>query len=141
MRFAAVLALAAVASLSGCGDKKPAANGEDPRYEGLETAIRGWRLDIVKNDLSCHRIVGDKGCSEFEVACKSERTIAPAERAQGVTAKVVAGMRWLAWDARSGAQRPVAQFAQFTHTGGAWSRSGRLNGNLATCETYGAAPI
>lgn len=137
------LALVALALVAGCGSPEPkgaAASGHDRRAAGLDLAIRAWRAEIVRTDAACQDARPGKGCQGFEIACKAERAIAPSEKARGVTMKVVAGMRWSAWDQRRGEQMPVARFVLFTKTGEAWSRGERLNGNLATCQTYDATP-
>ena len=137
------LALIALALVTGCGsaDRETADAGHaDQRAAGLDLAIRAWRADIVRTDAACQNATAGKGCQGFEVACKAERAVAPSEKARGVSIKVVAGMRWFAWDRRHGEQTPVARFAQFTKTGETWSRGERLSGNLATCQTYGATP-
>jgi len=131
-------AVATTALIAGCG-AKPAASAADgqARYAGLDQAIRAWRADIVKTQDACQG-AAEQGCQAFEVACKVEREIAPEEKARGVSAKVVAGMSWEAWSAAHGEPLPAAGFAEFTRIGSTWSRSAPLNGNLSTCETYGA---
>jgi hypothetical protein len=128
----------ATALVAGCGAKPTASEADSQaRYAGLDQAIRAWRADIVKTQAAC-KGPAEQGCQSFEVACKVEREIAAEEQAKGVSAKVVAGMSWQAWSAAHGEALPAAGFAEFTRTGSTWSRSGPLNGNLTTCETFGA---
>jgi hypothetical protein len=135
----------AILVLAGCGPKaKPGAGakagGAEARFAGLEEAILAWRNDIQKADAACQDRTPGRGCQTFEVACKAERPITPAEQARGVSAKVVAGMSWTAWDPQRAEAMPVSGFSQFTNTRGTWSRGKQLSGNLATCEIYGAKP-
>jgi hypothetical protein len=132
-------AAAAAMTLAGCQQKAaPAAQGAEAKFAGLEVAIIDWRNDIKKTEAACHESAPGKGCQNFEVACKAERTVAADEQARGVAAKVVAGMSWLAWDEKRAEAMPASGFVEFTNTSGAWSHGAPMKGNLSTCETFGA---
>ncbi|HEY3694564.1 hypothetical protein [Phenylobacterium sp.] len=133
----AILAAVAAMTLAGCQQKAaPAAQGDQAKFAGLDQAILSWRNDIRKTEAACRDGGAGKGCQNFEVTCKAERSVATEEQARGVAAKVVAGMTWLAWDAKRAETTPASAFVEFTNTGGAWSHGAPLKGNLATCETF-----
>ncbi|WP_309644800.1 hypothetical protein [Phenylobacterium sp.] len=125
--------VSACLALGGCGESgKTAAGGED-KYAGLDEAIRGWHASIKATDDLCKAKADGKGCQGFEVACKGEREIAPAEQAKGVSAKVVVAMSWEGWDAVRSEYRTSSGFAEFNKIDGAWKRSDAGPVNLATC--------
>jgi hypothetical protein len=134
----AILAFAAVLLLCACQPKAAEGQAGETRFAGLDQAILDWRNDIRQAQAACREGGPGAGCQNFAVACKAERAVAAKEQARGVSAKVVAGMSWDAWDPARAESLPEAGFVQFTKVGGTWSRSGPLRGDLATCRTFDA---
>lgn len=124
------MCVAAVAlTLAGCGDAS-APKAQD-KYAGLDQQILAWRTDLLKSDPACS--ASAQACSAFEVGCKGERPISPAETAKGVSAKVVVAMSWTALDPKTHQSTPVAGVKQFEKVGGAWTSRTVGPVNLSTC--------
>lgn len=135
MRLTATLILIPFLALAGCGPGgggSASGKAETGPYAGLETAIKGWRADIVKAEPAC-QAKGGKGCEGFEVACKGERSLTPEETAKGVTAKVAVAMTWTGWDAARAEHQPESGAAEFAKVGQAWTRTEAKPVNLSTC--------
>lgn len=132
-----ILAAAALLALAGCsGAEKAAAPAEAGKFGGLEGEIRAWREEIVGTEAACQAKTpdGEPGCISFEVACKAEGPLPPDAKA---TVRVIAGMRWQAWDAKHGEHLAASGFAQFDKAaGGAWTRTALKGGNPSTCQPY-----
>lgn len=124
-----VCVAAAALALAGC-QKAQTAAAQD-KYAGLEDQILAWRAGIVKTDKAC--AAQAEACSGFEVGCKGERTITPAEAARGVTAKVVVAMSWNAVDPKDGDTDPVSAVKLFEKAGGVWTSQTVAPVNLSTC--------
>lgn len=126
-------AAAAALMLAGCGQ---GGGGDlaDP-YAGLDAAIKDWRAEIVKTDAACQQAKGPEGeaCQRFEVTCKVESPIGEAERAAGVTQKVLAAMTWSARDPAMNEQKPASATATFSRTAQGWTREPAAPVNLRTC--------
>lgn len=120
---------AAALALASCSDA--GAPKAPDKYAGLDQEILTWRTDLMKTDPACSAKAD--ACSAFEVGCKGERPITPAEAAKGVTAKVVVAMSWTAVDPKSGVSSPVAGVKQFEKVGGAWTSRTVGPVNLSTC--------
>lgn len=120
-------ALAALV-LAGCGQAKPQAQD---KYAGLEQQILDWRTELRASDPVCS--AKSDACTAFEVGCKGERPMTPAEAAKGMTAKVVVAMSWTALDPKSGVSSPVAGVKQFEKISGAWTSHAVGPVNLSTC--------
>jgi hypothetical protein len=132
LRRLTFLTIAAVLALAGCG--KPAATGPEAKYAGLDEAILAWHGDIEKTNPKCLSTPPQgKACQTFEIACKGEREVTPAEAAKGVTAKIGAAITWEGWNTERAEYQPDADFAEFTKTGGAWTRTKSGPLNLSTC--------
>ena len=123
-------ALAALLILGGCGQYQKTAAANDP-FAGLDGEILKWRAEIVKTDALCQN--AEQKCVDFSVNCKAERTVTDADKAKGVTAHVVAAMDWNGWDPKLKQAQMASAAAQFTKTGGAWSRSTHKPVNITTC--------
>ena len=67
--------------------------------------------------------VADQKCAKFEVACKAERDITPAQQAQGVTAQVVAMITFDGFDTNFKQAQSGAKAAEFTKTAKGWTRA------------------
>jgi hypothetical protein len=128
------LSLAACGQAPGAGGAKP---GEDPRFAGLDDQILKWRGDLEQTNVACHnKAPGKTGCQDFEVACKAERTITPADQAKGVTAKLVTAITFSGWDPKTADYKPASAFAGFEKANGAWTRTDAKPVNLATCADF-----
>ena len=121
---------AALLLLAACGEGQSQAS-TDP-YSGLSPEILAWRTDLEATHPACSTKLDGKGCQSFEVTCKGSKTLTPADRASGATAKVVAAMIFQGLGGPGGGQ-PGSAFAEFSKTGGEWTRIATAPVNLATC--------
>lgn len=131
-----IRSLAAVAALSilgGCGPAATTAADAGGQFAGLDGEILKWRAEIVKSGPLCQSAAEGQKCQGFEVACKAERTITPADRAAGVTAKLVAAMDWNGWDSKLKEAQAGSEAALFTKTGPAWTRAPHAPVNMSSC--------
>lgn len=119
-------------SLTGCGQ---VAHKSADVYDGLPQAILSWHADVEKTAACSGKpTAGGNGCQAFEVGCKVEQPIGPAE--VGVTARILAAMSWSAWNAARGDFDPASGGAVFTKTNGNWARRDLSTPvNLTTCAT------
>lgn len=137
MRTTATLVLATFV-LAACGQSpagSAASSNEDPRFAGLDAQIAAWRPEIEKSNAACAKAEGT-GCQDFQVACKAEREITPAEQAKGVTAKLVAAMTFNSQGATPDDLKPGSAFAEFAKAGDAWTRVEAQPVNLQTCADF-----
>lgn len=128
MRMAALAALLILGgAVGGCSPSgSSVTNGgqaSDPRFAGLDNEILKWRKEIIATDPLCRGTAADQKCDSFEVACKAERTVTPAEQAQGVTGKVVAMIAWNGFDQKFKHPQSGTQVAEFTKSGSGWTRA------------------
>lgn len=131
-----ILTAAALLTLAGCSGAEKPAPAEAGKFGGLDGEIRAWREEIVTTQAACRAKTpdGQPGCISFEVACKAEGP--PATDAK-LAARVFAGMRWQAWDAKHGEHMPASGFAQFDKAAdGTWTRTVLQGGNPSTCQPY-----
>jgi hypothetical protein len=126
--------LAAAAALSACGQGSGSSASGGDKYAGLDEAIRSWRTEIQSTEPACQTKDG-KGCEAFEVVCKAERDIPTAAQAKGETVKVVAAMRWSAWDEGRAESKPASAVAEFSRAGASWTRADAGPVNLSTCAS------
>lgn len=134
-RAAALAALLILGTaLSGCekASQTDAPATADP-YAGLEAEILKWRGEIVKTDALCQSHAEGQKCDSFEVVCKAQRAITPAEAAKGVTAKLVAGLNWNGFDTQHKQTQSVLRAAQFTRAHGVWTRAEHTSVNPESC--------
>ena len=124
------LAFAALA-LVGCGG----GGASNEPYADLDPHIRQWRADLIKSEAACQGKTpeGFERCQQFEVSCKVEDPMTPAERSAGVTHKVLAAITWSEPDPAAGGQRPASATAVFTKSGEGWARQDAEPVNLRTC--------
>ncbi len=123
---------AAALLLAGCGPGDKA----DDAYAGLDRAIRDWRVALIASEPACQgkTAQGNEPCQAFEVSCKVEDPITPAERASGVTQRVLAAITWTAPDPAGGGGRPDSATAVFTRTADGWTRKPVTDPvNVRTC--------
>lgn len=132
VRVAVAAALAGFV-LGGCQQGGSAGGAAGDKNAGLDGAIRTWHASIKENDALCVNKPEAQSCNSFEVSCKGERPLDPADQAKGVTTKVVAAMRWQAWHPERAEYRPASGVAEFTKVDGEWRRVDVGPVNLATC--------
>ncbi len=124
--------LLAALVLSACSSGGDAASSSDPNA-GLDAQILAWRNDIEASHPACATKVEGKGCESFEVTCKGLQELTPEEQAKGVTTRVVAAMRFSARMADGSTGKSGSAFAEFSKTGGEWTRTEAKPVNLSTC--------
>lgn len=121
--------------LAACGQGAAGADPSDP-YAGLDAQILAWRADLEGGHPACANKVDGKGCDTFEVTCKAAQTITPEEQGRGVTAKLIAAMRFNGRTAEGGSGASGSAFAQFAKAGGQWTRTEAKPVNLTTCAPF-----
>ena len=124
-------AVVAALLLAGCG-QAGGSSAQGP-YGGLDAEILAWRNDLESHHVACQAKVEGKGCESFEVTCKAAQEIGPDEIAKGVTAKVVAAMRFNGRAADGSTGKPGSAFALFTKHGHTWARTEAMPVNMTTC--------
>ncbi|WP_148216916.1 hypothetical protein [Phenylobacterium zucineum] len=129
------VALGAVLLLAACSSGGDSASSSDP-YAGLDAQVLSWRTDIETNHPACATKVEGKGCEGFEVTCKGAQELSAEEQAQGITAQVVAAMRFSGRNADGSTGKPGSAFAEFSKTGDAWTRAETRPVNLTTCAPF-----
>lgn len=134
MRISWLAISAAALALAACdgGGAKPAAGG-DARFTGLDQAILAWKADLEATHASCQNKVDGTGCVDFQVSCKAEREITEAERAAGVTERIVAAFRWTGWNPAKTEQLPSGASAEFDKVGAEWRRKDTPPVNPTSC--------
>jgi hypothetical protein len=121
--------------LGGCSGPPKTAGAADP-YAGLDDSIRAWKTEVAASDVSCKQAPAGAKCEMFDISCKAQRTITPADQAKGVTAKLVADMSWSGFDDKGG-PTPASAAALFTKAGGAWTRGETKPVNPVSCADLG----
>lgn len=122
-------------ALAACSPGSGRQDVQGDRFAGLDGAIRAWRADLLASHPACGDKSQGKGCQDFEVGCKGELAPTPADRAEGVTARVVTAMTFNGWDPGRGGYSPASAFAEFRRTGEGWSRRETAPVNLASCAS------
>lgn len=125
-------ALAALLILGGCSPAEKAGAPAD-KFAGLDGQELTWRKEIIATDPLCKAAAEDQKCSGFEVACKAERTVTPAEQAQGTTARVVVMMTWNGFDSKFNHPQSGTSTALFTKTAQGWTRAPHGAVYMQTC--------
>jgi hypothetical protein len=128
-----VAALAALLILGGCDKAAQTGGAPADKFAGLDGAELTWRKDIIANDPLCKATAADQKCSAFEVACKAERTVTPADAAKGVTAHVVVMMTWNGFDQKFKHPQSGTLAAEFTKAGAGWTRAPHGPVYMQTC--------
>ena len=113
------------AALTGCGPSggSGASGQAGDKFAGLDGEILKWRQEIIASDPLCKRTADDEKCQSFEVACKAERTVTPADQAKGVSARVVTMITWNGFDPKFNHPQSGVRTAEFTKTAAGWSRA------------------
>jgi hypothetical protein len=129
--LAACLLLLTACSQAGAKVENP----NDP-YSGLEPEILKWRADIEAEHPACQSKIDGKGCEAFEVTCKGAEALTASDRAQGVTARIVSAMNFSGRMADGSTGKSGSAFAEFSKTGGAWTRAEAKPVNPTTCAGF-----
>lgn len=127
-----VALLAPFLLLAACGQ---GATSDDP-YAGMDAQILAWREDIEASHSACAAKVDGKGCEDFEVTCKGAQEVTPDDEAAGVTARVVAAMRFNTRTEGGGSGKPGSAFAQFSRVRGEWTRTEAEPVNMTSCAPF-----
>ena len=121
-------ALGALLLLAACGRPEPKSAD---KFAGLDAEIRTWREGILASSPLCK--TADQKCESFEVVCKAERDLTPEDQVKGVTAHVVAAMRFAGFDPQMKQAQTGAETVAFKKTAAGWTRTDRGPVNLSTC--------
>jgi len=126
---------AAVAALMILGACSPAAKTDAPadRFAGLDREILKWRGEIIAGNPLCASKAEGQKCVDFEITCKAERTVTPADQAKGITGRVVAAITWSGFDARFKQAQSGSQTTEFTKAASGWTRAEHAPVNMGTC--------
>ena len=126
-----VAALAALLILGGCGQAGQTGGGD--RFAGLDSEILTWRTQIIAADPLCKSQAQGQACQSFEVACKAERTVTPADQARGITARVVAAITFEGWDPKLKQAQAGSRAVEFAKTASGWTRTDHPPVNMSSC--------
>lgn len=124
--------LSALCVLSACAPKHNAPADTD-RYAGLSPQILAWRTALEADHSACAIKVDGRGCQGFQVTCKAAQDITSAERAQGVSAKLVAAMTFNGRSPDGSGGTLGSAFAIFSKAGGVWTRTEARPVNMSSC--------
>jgi hypothetical protein len=127
------VAVAALSILGACGQSGSSGGPAPDKFAGLDTEILTWRSQIVAADPLCKSTAADQKCQSFEVACKAERTVTPADAAKGITARVVTAMTWNGFDPQLKQQQAGSRTSEFTKGPSGWTRADHPPVNTSTC--------
>jgi hypothetical protein len=125
-------AIAALLILGGCNQAHQSGKAGD-KFAGLDAEILKWRTEIMASDPLCKSRAEGEKCESFEVACKAERTISPADQAKGATARVVAAMTWNGFDPKFRHSQSGVRAAQFDKSASGWTRTDHRPVNMSSC--------
>jgi hypothetical protein len=125
--------VAALLILGGCSQATQSGGQAQDKFAGLDGEILKWRQDIMAADPLCKSTVADQKCAKFEVACKAERAVTPADQAKGVTARVVTMITWDGFDPKFQHPQSGTKAAEFTRTANGWTRGDHGPVYMQTC--------
>lgn len=110
--------------LSACssGEGGSTAASSDP-YAGFDAQIPAWRTEVENTHEACAVKNNGKGCEAFEVTCKGAKDLTAEDTAKGVTARVVAAMRFSSTSADGSTGKPATAYADFAKAGETWTRT------------------
>ncbi len=129
-----VILLAGLLMLSACGSGEGGASaGSSDPNAGFDAQIPAWRTDIEATNAACATKNAGKGCEGFEVTCKGAMPLTADDTAKGVTAKVVAAMRFASTSADGSTGKSAMAYAEFTKVGDQWTRAETAPLNPTTC--------
>ena len=126
-------AVAVLLILGGCGQGGTSGGQAQDRFAGLDGQILNWRTEIIAVDPLCKSQEKDQKCQSFEVACKAERVVTPADQAKGITAHVVAAISWDGFDPKLKQVQAGSRAAEFTKSAAGWTRTDHAPVNMTTC--------
>lgn len=127
-------ALAALSILAACSPSGQGGGGQaGGKFAGLDGEILKWRTEILSADPLCKSGAEGQKCEGFEVACKAERTVTPADQAAGITARVVAAITWNGWDPKLKQAQSGSRAAEFVKGASGWTRSDHATVNMSSC--------
>jgi hypothetical protein len=129
--FAALMTTAALGACSPSGSAS--GGGEQGKFTGLDQQEVRWRQDILAADPLCRSQAQDEKCQGFEVTCKAERDLTPADQANGVTARVVAAMTWNGFDPKFKHAQSGMRAAEFAKGKAGWTRGDHKPVNPESC--------
>ncbi len=132
MLFRPAAAIAGLLLLSACSSGEGSAASSDPNA-GFDAQIPAWRTEIENTNAACATKNNGKGCESFEVTCKGAMPLTTEDTAKGVTAKVVAAMRFSATSPDGSTGKPAMAYAEFTKVGDQWTRAATGPLNPTTC--------
>ena len=136
MKLKSAASILSAFALSACGQGGAASGAGGDPYAGVDAEIRAWRAAIESENPLCAAKVEGQGCEAFEVACKGARELTPADRAAGVSARLVAAMIFQGREPDGSTSRPGSAFATFTKADGTWTRTESEPVNLSTCAPF-----
>ncbi|MFI4965055.1 MAG: hypothetical protein ACHP9T_06775 [Caulobacterales bacterium] len=119
--------------LGGCSQAGRSGGQAQDRFAGLDAEILKWRAQIIATDPLCKSQAADQKCQGFEVACKAERVVTPADQAGGVTAHVVTAITWEGFDPKFKHSQSGTRAAEFTKTASGWTRADHAPINMSSC--------
>jgi hypothetical protein len=128
-----VAAAVALSILGACGQTSPTGAPAQDKYAGLDAEILNWRKEILASDPLCKSTVADQKCQSFEVACKAERVVTPADQAAGISARVVTMITWNGFDPKFQHPQSGTQTAEFTKAASGWTRAKHGPVYMQTC--------
>jgi len=126
-------ALAALSILAACSPPGQGSGQAGGKFAGLDGEILKWRTQILAADPLCKSNVEGQKCDSFEVACKAERTVTPADQAAGITARVVAAITWNGWDPKLKQAQSGSRASEFVKGASGWTRSDHAPVNMSSC--------
>lgn len=135
LRLATAVAGALVLSACSSGEGGSTAGSSDP-YAGFDAQISAWRTEIENTNAACAVKHDGKGCEAFEVTCKGAKELTAEDTAKGVTARVVAAMRFSSTSADGSTGKPASAFADFSKVGDQWTRAESEPVNPTTCAPF-----
>ena len=127
-----VAAIAALLILGGCSQGGQSAGSGD-KFAGLDTEILTWRTQIIAADPLCKSQAPGQACQSFEVACKAERAVTPADQTKGTTARVVAAITFEGWDPKLKQAQAGSRTVEFARSAAGWTRTDHPPVNMSSC--------
>jgi len=125
--------VATLSLLAACSPASQGGGQAGGKFAGLDGEILKWRTQIIATDPLCKSTAESQKCVGFDVACKAERTVTPADQAKGITARVVTAMTWNGWDPKLKQAQAGARTAEFAKGPAGWTRADHPPVNMSTC--------
>jgi hypothetical protein len=128
-----VAVLAALSILGACTQSGTSGGQAADKFAGLDNEILTWRKQIIAADPLCKATAEDQKCQTFEVACKAQRTVTPADQSKGITARVVTAMTWNGFDPKLKQAQAGSRTSEFTKSASGWTRADHAPVNMSSC--------